>query len=585
MIEILADGSVRWRLSDVAAEEMQLIVPRAAMTRVGVRYETECTVQLQGGLTFESKLLPVVETRGGRLSIRWPEMRDALKLRGGETVRLWEGHSGTKLQLILHVTAPLQPQVKAGHTPATTGAASEASPATPAALPGPVIDGQPVGEGAIPTNELQNGPTLHPGLPAGSSLADAAATEAIDIPSVMPNSTANGIPACLPPQPPPQSLIQPPPQPSLQSPLQQAPAAALEHAPSVQHAPSPQQVAPSPVHYYAHGGPLRGAATAQPDGSYQWRMPQSSSIRLHLPKAVASAWRVQDRALCQLVLPSGRMEELSILQQQGTFCFSQGWKRIWDSEGFQAGQMLNVMAVPGSRNLLRLALRIVAGPGLADPLPQPITPPTPDTLPSPAPVHMSPAATLQHPAPEHNNSSASPHPAANMQPVFENKSSTAAVTAVSDAEGVLVVPAGMSTVTGTGAGTAAAMAPSRMQLPARKPAVRPGPVAPQQDGSFQWRLPAVVPQRLQLPTLVAASLSIQHGQVCRLTMPSGRTADIPLSKTGRSSHFSQGWPPVCEAEGLQAGQLLSVKAEPGSSPLQLTLRVVPEYPGMAGGAS
>lgn len=191
----------------------------------------------------------------------------------------------------------------------------------------------------------------------------------------------------------------------------------------------------------------------------------------------------------------------------------QGWKRIWDSEGFQAGQMLNVMAVPGSRNLLRLALRIVAGPGLADPLPQPITPPTPDTLPSPAPVHMSPAATLQHPAPEHNNSSASPHPAANMQPVFENKSSTAAVTAVSDAEGVLVVPAGMSTVTGTGAGTAAAMAPSRMQLPARKPAVRPGPVAPQQDGSFQWRLPAVVPQRLQLPTLVAASLSIQHGQV------------------------------------------------------------------------
>lgn len=112
MIEILADGSVRWRLSDVAAEEMQLIVPRAAMTRVGVRYETECTVQLQGGLTFESKLLPVVETRGGRLSIRWPEMRDALKLRGGETVRLWEGHSGTKLQLILHVTAPLQPQVR-----------------------------------------------------------------------------------------------------------------------------------------------------------------------------------------------------------------------------------------------------------------------------------------------------------------------------------------------------------------------------------------------------------------------------------------------------------------------------------------
>lgn len=165
------------------------------------------------------------------------------------------------------------------------------------ATAGPVIDGQPVGEGAIPTNELQNGPTLHPGLPAGSSLADAAATEAIDIPSVMPNSTANGIPACLPPQPPPQSLIQPPPQPSLQSPLQQAPAAALEHAPSVQHAPSPQQVAPSPVHYYAHGGPLRGAATAQPDGSYQWRMPQSSSIRLHLPKAVASAWRVQDRAV------------------------------------------------------------------------------------------------------------------------------------------------------------------------------------------------------------------------------------------------------------------------------------------------
>ncbi len=112
MAELRADGSLQWRLSDIAEEELQFMVPRAAMARFGVRFNTECHVQLPGGDAFESELQYVVETQGGCISAHWPQMRDALRLRGGETVILRDGRSGGELLLHLRAEPRHEPLVR-----------------------------------------------------------------------------------------------------------------------------------------------------------------------------------------------------------------------------------------------------------------------------------------------------------------------------------------------------------------------------------------------------------------------------------------------------------------------------------------
>ena len=297
----------------------------------------------------------------------------------------------------------------------------------------------------------------------------------------------------------------------------------------------------------------------QPDGSQQWRLAATSNSKLRQPTAVASHLALQHGQVCRLVLPSGQTEKLPVRQSGNSTYFVKGWKRIAEAAGLQAGQVLNVKAAKGS-SPLQLTLRLVTAE---------------DEAALPAPASPRPAAAARELAP------ASPQPCTGFGPPAGSLATAAAGGAAETAPQELA---------------ARAPTPSGpLQLPAAQPAgpqhalqqgtARSRPRASNgillPDGSVQWTLPVSVITQLRLPSMAAARWALQHGQVCRLLLPSGQIEELLANRDSSGTYFCGIWQRVHEAEDFRAGQLLNVKATPGSSPLELTLRVVATEGGAA----
>lgn len=105
MVEALPDNSLRWQLPAAADSYLQkLSVPKAAMTRLGVTANTDCTVRVPSGEAFESRLVFHAKSEGGQIQRLWSDIREKLQPvgGGGGTISL-RCEYGAEGQLVLHL--------------------------------------------------------------------------------------------------------------------------------------------------------------------------------------------------------------------------------------------------------------------------------------------------------------------------------------------------------------------------------------------------------------------------------------------------------------------------------------------------
>lgn len=103
VVEALPDNSLQWQLPATDGNYLQkLSVPKAAMTRLGVTANTDCTVRVPSGEAFESRLVFHAKSEGGQIQRLWSDIREKLQPVGGGTISL-RCEYGAEGQLVLHL--------------------------------------------------------------------------------------------------------------------------------------------------------------------------------------------------------------------------------------------------------------------------------------------------------------------------------------------------------------------------------------------------------------------------------------------------------------------------------------------------